>query len=110
MDLCRTAVYSSYVTVAIISDAFTRSTWCHYELEIAIEAKVPIIPVYLAGVDTNSFPAILKYIYENNVRIIWPKPDKSESAPDFTNAESSVLRDLAFSVSTYIKKQIQNNY
>ena len=45
MDLCRAVVYSSYVTVEIISDAFTRSTWCHYELEIAIEAKVPIIPV-----------------------------------------------------------------
>ena len=105
MDVCRAAVYSSYVTVAIISDAFTRSTWCHYEIETAIEARVPIIPVYIAGFDTGDFPAILKYIYEHNVRVFWPEPETSESS-ELSIAELSVIRDLAFSVSTYIKQQI----
>ena len=43
MDVCRAAVCSGYVTVAIVSDAFARSTWCHYELETAIETRVPSV-------------------------------------------------------------------
>ena len=105
-DVCRAAVYSSYVTVAIVSDAFSRSTWCHYEIETAIEARVPIVPVYLSGVDADRFPAVMKYIYENNVRIFWPDTKKSEK---LSNEEISVVRDLAFSVSTYVKQQTTNN-
>ena len=106
MDVCRTAVYSSYVTVAIVSNAFSRSTWCHYEIETAIEARVPIIPVYLSDVDADRFPAILKYIYENNVRIFWPETTDSRK---LSKEEISVVRDLAFSVSTYVNQQTANN-
>ena len=102
MDVCRAAVYSSYVTVAIVSGAFCCSTRCHYEMETAIEARVPIIPVYLPGVDVNSFPALMKYIYENNVRIYWPEANGDEN---ISNEELSAVRDLAFSISTNVKHQ-----
>ena len=102
MDACRAAVYSSYVTVAIVSDAFCFSTRCHYEMETAIEARVPIIPIYLPGVDVNNFPAIMKYIYENNVRIYWPETIENNN---LTKEELSAIRDLAFSISTYVRQQ-----
>ena len=105
MDVCRAAVSSRYVTVAIISDAFSCSTRCHYEMETAIEAKVPIIPVYLPGVDVSCFPAIMKYIYENNVRIYWPETNEDEN---ISKEELSAIKDLAFSISTNVKHQTTN--
>ena len=104
MDLTRAAVFSSYVTVAIVSDSFIKSTWCHYEMEAAIEAKVPIISVYLPSSDTDKFPAILKYIYHNHVRIFWP--DTDDNLLKLSDEEAGIIRDLAFSISTYVKHPI----
>ena len=100
MDVCEVAVYNSYVTVPIISDAFSRSTYCHHEIELAIEARAPIVPVYVPGVHTDRFPAVIRYIYNNNVRVIWPDMNKSETP---SKEEISVVRDIAFSIATYVK-------
>ena len=103
MDVCRVAVFHSYVTVPIISDAFSSSTYCHHEIELAIEARAPIVPVYIPGVHTDRFPAVVRYIYENNVRILWPDTTKNET---LTKEELSVVRDLTYSIATYVKQQI----
>ena len=100
MDVCEVAVYNSYVTVPIISDAFSRSTYCHHEIELAIEARAPIVPVYVPGVHTDRFPAVIRYIYNNNVRVIWPDMNKGETP---SKEEISVVRDIAFSIATYVK-------
>ena len=102
MDLIRAAVFSSYVTVAIVSDSFVKSTWCHYEMEAAIEAKVPIISVYLPGSDTDKFPAIMKYIYHNHVRMFWP--DTANELLKLSDEEAGIINNLAFSISTYVKQ------
>ena len=102
MDLIRAAVFSSYVTVAIVSDSFVKSTWCHYEMEAAIEAKVPIISVYLPGSDTDKFPAIMKYIYHNHVRMFWP--DTANELLELLDEEAGIINNLAFSISTYVKQ------
>ena len=100
MEVCRAAVFNSHVTVPIISDAFSRSTWCHHEIELAIEARAPIVPVYIPGVHKDRFPAVVKYVYEHKVRVIWPDTNEGETP---SKEELSVIRDIAFSISTYVK-------
>ena len=100
MEVCRAAVFNSHVTVPIISDAFSRSTWCHHEIELAIEARAPIVPVYIPGFHTDRFPAVVKYVYEHKVRVIWPDTNNSET---LSEEELSVVRDIAFSIATYVK-------
>ena len=62
-DICKAAVINSYVTIAIISENFIGSNWCSYEMQTAIEAGVPIIPLYLNKCDSNNLSGIIKLIY-----------------------------------------------
>ena len=101
-DICKAAVINSYVTIAIISESFIRSNWCSYEMHTAIEASVPIIPLYLSKCDGNSLKGILKLIYDKKVRLLWPQADQDSGA--ISSDEEALIQYLAKTVAAYVRK------
>ena len=91
--MCRDAVHESYVTVAIVSDNFIDSSWCKYELEKAVEANVPIIPIYIAGRNANMLNGILKDVLERSEPTIWP--EKCEACDEIFDDEMTLIKTLA---------------
>ena len=75
-EICRAAVHDSHVIIAIVSDSFIQSPWCLYEMENAVTADVPIIPLYLTHRDITCFSGIMKHVYDKHVRTFWPPSKK----------------------------------
>ena len=101
-DVCKAAVINSYVTVAIVSNSFLRSNWCSYEMQTAIEADVPIIPLYLNKCDGNNLSGILKLIYDKKVRLLWPQATLTSES--IIGDELELIKFLATTVATYVRK------
>ena len=101
VKICRAAVYESYVTVAIVSENFLRSSWCSYEMRTALEANIPVIPLYLTKCEDESMTGILKYIYDHKVRLLWPQTTLNS---DTTSEELETIKCLANSIVAYVKK------
>ena len=101
-EICRAAVYDSHVTVAIVSDSFIQSPWCLYEMENAVVANVPVIPLYLTHRDITCFSGIMKHVYDQHVRTFWPRSVKKSG--QMTEQELDVVQNIGYSVATYIKQ------
>ena len=101
-DICKAAVINSYVTIAIISENFIGSNWCSYEMQTAIEAGVPIIPLYLKKCDGNNLSGIIKLIYDKKVRLLWPQATINNEL--ISSEEHSLILILAKTVAAYVRK------
>ena len=101
-EICRAAVYDSYVTIAIVSDSFIQSPWCLYEMENAVAANVPVIPLYLTHRDITCFSGIMKHVYDKHVRTFWPQSVKKSG--QMTSEELDVVHNIGFSAATYIQE------
>lgn len=101
-DICKAAVYESYVTVAVVSNNFLRSSWCSYEMQTAVEAEIPIIPLYLNICQEEQLRGILKFIYDRKVRLLWPQ--NTSHTEDLSEEELELIRSLATSVTAYVRK------
>ena len=102
VEICKAAVYNSYVTVAIVSDNFLNSRWCSYEMQTAFEAEVPIVPVYLGKCEYENLSGILKLIYDRKVRLLWPQNTLTSNS--LSDNEVALIRCLAISIARYVKK------
>ena len=100
VEICKAAVYNSYVTVAIVSDNFLKSGWCSYEMQTAFDANIPIIPVYLGKCQEENLCGIFKVIYDRNVRLLWPHDTLQEDST--SQNETDLIRRLATSITTYV--------
>ena len=101
-EICRAAVHDSHVNIAIVSESFIQSPWCLYEMENAVTADVPIIPLYLTHRDITCFSGIMKHVYDKHVRTFWP-PSKKVCG-SMTNEEIDVIHNIGFSVVTCVKE------
>lgn len=102
IDICRAAVYQSYVTVAIVSENFLKSRWCSYEMKTAVEFDIPFIPLYLTKCQEEDLSGILRFVYEHKVRLLWPQTGLDTCS--VSEEEMDLIRCLANSVATYVRK------
>ena len=102
VQICKAAVYNSYVTVAIVSDNFLKSGWCSYEMQTAFDANIPIIPVYLGKCQEEDLCGIFKVIHDSKVRLVWPQDTLHEDS--VSQNEIDFIHCLASSITTYVKK------
>ena len=57
--ICEQPIILSYVTIAIVSTSFLESFWCSFEVKTAMQANVPLIPMYLSICDPSKLRGIL---------------------------------------------------
>ncbi|XP_052791053.1 toll-like receptor 6 [Mya arenaria] len=109
--LIHQAIENSYVTVAVISDEFLKSSWCSFEVKMAYTSNVPLIPLYLNKCNPDNLSGIFKLLYNTRVRLLWPD-SKDLGRHDLTKQEEKVIDVLCNNVIAYVtqtKQQDINN-
>lgn len=103
-DTCKAAVQESHVTVPVVSDSFINSIWCQYELEEAVDAGVPIIPLYISQQDARKQNGVLKDVLTKCSGMFWPQNDVNTDN-DISEEELGRIKQLAFDIAGHVKRR-----